>query len=454
MLTGTRPFAGDDVSEVLASVLAREPDWTRLPSTLSPALGTYVKRCLHKNPKQRIGDVQDVRLALEERVEAAASSPAAPVVVTQPAGWRRVATLVASAVMSGRRRWRGVGLHAPTRCRAASRLAAAGHALERGALTMSAQRGVDDRDLAITPDGSRLIYVGNRGTQLFVRALDALEPVSVFTGSPRGPFVSPDGQWIGFVDTLGDSTLKKVAMTGGTAVPVTTIDAPTARGATWGPDDTIIFATTNPGTGLQQVPASGGPTTVLTRPDRALGEADHAWPEALPGGRAVLFTVLAVTGGLDAAQVFVLDLRTGTRKVLVRGGTHAHYAPSGHLVYATPGTLRAVPFDATRLETRGTSVAVVPDVVTTANGAVDAVVAGDGTLAYVPGGAVAQATRTLVWVDRQGREAPIQAPPRAYVHPRLSPDGARIATFMADRELDLALGSGRRRSPRHIRPWC
>ena len=91
--------------------------------------------------------------------------------------------------------------------------------------------------------------------------------------------------------------------------------------------------------------AAGGPTTVLTRPDRAQGEADHCWPELLPGGRAVLFTITALTGGLDAAQVAVLDLQTGTRTVLVRGGSHAHYVPSGHLVYAAAGTLRAVPFD-------------------------------------------------------------------------------------------------------------
>ena len=179
-----------------------------------------------------------------------------------------------------------------------------------------------DRDLAITPDGSRVVYVGNQGTQLFVRALDALEPVAVFTGAPRGPFVSPDGQWIGFVDSV--TTLKKVAVTGGPAVTLATLDGSGPRGATWGPDDTIIFATNNPATGLQRVAAAGGPTTVLTRPDRAQGEADHLWPELLPGGRAVLFTITALTGGLDAAQVAVLDLQTGTRKILVRGGSHAH----------------------------------------------------------------------------------------------------------------------------------
>jgi Tol biopolymer transport system component len=323
------------------------------------------------------------------------------------------------------------------------------------ALTISG----NDRDLAITPDGSRVIYVGNRGTQLFVRALDALEPVAVFTGAPRGLFVSPDGQWIGFLD--GGSVLKKVAVTGGPAVTLATLDA-ASRGVTWGPEDTIIVATTNGTTGLQQVGAAGGSTTVLTRPDRAKGEAGHLWPEILPGGRAVLFTITALTGGLDAAQVAVLDLQSGTRKVLVRGGTHAHYVPSGlgspkraereggrarrslgevgHLVYSAAGTLRAVAFDLARLEPRGTSVPVVPDVVTTANGGVDAVVAGDGTLAYVSGGggvAGAGALRTLVWVDRQGHETPIPAPPRAYVFPRLSPDGTRIAVFASDQESDI-----------------
>jgi hypothetical protein len=434
MLTGTRPFAGDGVAEVLASVLATEPDWTRLPSTLSPALGAYIRRCLNKNPKQRIADMQDVRLALDGAFDAGAPPPFVPAPVT----WRRVATLAATAVIGASVAAAGVWVFTrppdPVPPRVSRlQITPAGAA----ALTISIQRGVDDRDVAITQDGSRLIYVGNRGTQLFVRALDGLEPVSVFTGSPRGPFVSPDGQWIGFVDA--GNTLKKVAVTGGTAVTVTTVDGPTSRGATWRPDDTIIFATTNPETGLQQVSASGGPTRVLTRPDRARGEADHAWPEALPDGRGVLFTVLPATGGLASAQVVVLDLQSSTRTVLVPGGSHAHYASSGHLVYATPGTLRAVPFDLTQLQTRGTPVAVIPDVVTTPNGAVDAVVAGDGTLAYVAGGAMAAAPGTLVWVDRQGRETAIPAPPRMYGHPRLSPDGTRVAAFVADQELDIWL---------------
>lgn len=292
------------------------------------------------------------------------------------------------------------------------------------------------RHLAITPDGSRLIYVGNRGTQLLVRALDALDPVSVFTRLPRAPFVSPDSQWIGFSD---EGMLKKVPVNGGPAVPITTMDAPTSRGATWGRNDEIIFATTNGATGLQQVSAAGGPTSVLTRADPTQGEGDHVWPEWLPGDQAVLFTITAATGGHEAAQVAVLDLKTGSYKVLLRSGSHAHYLPSGHLVYATAGTLRAVPFDLARLETRGPPIAAVRDVLTTAGGDLDAVVSADGTLAYVPGGVAVETAPTLVWVDRQGRETSIPSPPRAYSEPRLSPDGKRIAVFTADQELDLWL---------------
>ena len=151
-----------------------------------------------------------------------------------------------------------------------------------------------------------------------------------------------------------------------------------------------------------------------------------------------MFTITSLTGGLDAAQVAVLDLQTGARRILVRGGSHAHYVSSGHLVYAAAGTLRAVPFDLARLETRGPSVTVVPDVVTTSNGGVDAVVAGNGTLAYVSGSAE-ETARTLVWVDREGHETPIPAPPRPYLLPMLSPDGTRVVLYANDQEHDLWL---------------
>jgi len=308
----------------------------------------------------------------------------------------------------------------------------------------TAALAINGSDLAITPDGSRVVYVGNRGTQLFVRALDALEPVAIASGSGAGlsaPFVSPDGQWVGFID---DGTLRKVAITGGPPVTLARLNDP-ARGATWAPDDTIIFATSNPATGLQRVSAAGGTLEVLTRPDHAQGEADHLWPEIVPGGRAVLFTITSQTGGLETAQVAVRDLRTGTQKVLLRGGSHGHYIASGHLVYVAARTLRAIPFDPTRLETHGTAAPVLPRLATTSTGAGDFAVAADGTLVYVDvPGSLAVNARTLVWVDRTGKEEPIAAPPRAYSHPRLSPDGTRVALFSADQENDLWIWDLRR----------
>ena len=389
--------------------IKREPDWARLPATLSPALRTYITRCLQKDPRQRVQAIGDVRLALEGAFETAVRRrPRQPLCSN---GARvalvGVAAIIASGAIVGTLVWVAMRQAEPPPPRVSRlQLTPAGAA----ALTI----GWNDRDLAITPDGSRLIYVGNQSTQIFVRALDALEPVAVFTGTPRGLFVSPDGQWIGFVD--GRGVLKKVAVTGGPAVTLATIDTAGPSGATWGPDDTIIVATNSVDDRSAARLRGRRAATVLTRPDRAQGEADHFWPEMLPGGRAVLFTITALTGGLDAAQVAVLDLQTGTRRILVRGGSHAHYVPSGlgspkrgereggHLVYAAAGTLRAVPFDLARLETRGTPVTVVPDVVTTINGGVNAVVAGDGTLAYVSGTVRGNArARSCGWTARATR---------------------------------------------------
>ena len=440
MLTGTRAFAGDDVSEVLASVLAREPDWTRLPSNLSPALVTYSRRCLEKNPKQRIADAQDMRLALAGAFDSA-QLPSATRLATRAVSTWVFGALVVGATVAGAAVW--VATRPPAQLQPhVSRLQVV--PTGTAALTLTGST----RDLAITPDGSHVVYVANRGTQLLVRAMDSLDPVAVFTGLPRGPFVSPDGQWTAFTD---GGVLKKVPVSGGPAVPITPIDAPTARGGTWGPDDTIVFATTNGATGLQRVAAQGGAPTVLTRPEVEEGEADHAWPEWLPGGKAVLFTILARNGGLDAAQVAVLDLGTGKSRVLLRGGSHAHYVPgevdaksssgrdAGHLIFATAGTLRAVRFDLERLQTLGTPVAVVHDVVTTPSGDVNAVVTVDGTLVYVPGPPSMPPDGRLTWVDRRGVETLIPAPPRAYGQPRLSPDGKRVAVFVVDQELDLWL---------------
>ena len=201
------------------------------------------------------------------------------------------------------------------------------------------------RDVAITPDGTHIVYKGRAGptdTQFFVHALDQLDP-SPLAGlgrKPRAPFASPDGRWIGFIEPV-PITLKKVAITGGPALELCRLDS-ASRGATWGDDESIIFATAAPSTGLQRVSSGGGDPTVLTTPNPARGESDHLWPQFVPGSRAVLFTITQTSGGVDASQVAVLDLSTLTQKILFRGGSQAQYVPSGHLVYVAGQTLHAV----------------------------------------------------------------------------------------------------------------
>jgi serine/threonine-protein kinase len=428
MLTGKRAFEGEDVSDTLAAVLRGEPNWTSLPADVPVPVRTLARACLQKDRQRRAVEATTAVFVLGNTASLGEQHALdRDSLGTRWRGWRvggLVATAVVVAGLAAGGEWLATRPRAPRVMR--TTITPAGAA----ALTISG----NDRDLAITPDGTRVVYVGNNGTQLFVRSLDALEPVPILTSSGvRAPFVSPDGQWVGFHE---GASLKKVAITGGPPIEVTLIDGG-PRGATWTLDDTIIFATGNPTTGLQQVSANGGTPVAITKPDHAHGEIDHLWPELLPGGRAVLFTVVG-QGGLDGASLAVLDLRTGTTQVVLRGGSHAQYLPSGYLVYGAAGTLRAVPFDLAHLTAHGTAVPVVPRVMVSSFGAYDFSIArDDGTLTYVDAHGTAVGGRTLVWVDRHGQEESVGVPRRLYNSPRLSPDGMRIAVAAADQETDI-----------------
>ena len=359
MLTGTRAFDGEDVGDTLAAVLRADPDWNALPAEVGFPVRTLLRGCLEKDPRQRVADISAALFVLRHQATGpAADGPAGP--GRSGRGDVRRLALVTTAVLLLGIAVAGAGVWWLTRPVPPS--------VVRSTLTTSGSTAFvlspGDRDVAITPDGSRVVYRGDN--QLLVRALNQLEPTVLSgLGAPGDVFISPDGQWVGFFD--GFSLLKKVAITGGPPETVCAIQGIPA-GATWRADGAIIFATNAPATGLQRVAAAGGEPTVLTKPDRERGEADHLWPEFLPGGEAVLFTITPVTGGIETAQVAVLDLRTGTSKVLIRGGSHAHYVPSGHLVYGVAGTLRAVAFDLGRLEVVGTDASVLEGVVTTAPG--------------------------------------------------------------------------------------
>jgi eukaryotic-like serine/threonine-protein kinase len=436
MLSGERAFKGEDAADTLAAVLHGDVDGSRLPPSTPPALRQLVSRCLERNPTRRLRDIGEARVALEDLGLASAPVAALRNMSGRPAvlAGRAIVPAIAAAVGAASVAvvlWPGRPSSAPQ--------------ITRFVLAMPAAQTLlldpQSRDLAITPDGTRVIYKGGGRvdrTQLFAYALDQLEPQPIIPpGLPKGPFVSPDGQWIGFFEPgASGALLKKVAMRGGPPIDVSRLDGP-SRGATWGEDDTIIAGSGAPATGLLRIPATGGEFSVLTRPNRETGEADHLWPQFLPGGKTVLFTITAVTGDMDAASVAVLDLASGRSKVIVRGGSQAHYVAGGHLVYMARGALWGIAFDATRLETAGPPAVLVPRVVSLPTGVAEFDVARDGTLVYVAHGGTSDAPRTLAWVNRQGQEVPIAAPPRPYVNLRLSPDGSRVALEIADGAHDI-----------------
>jgi serine/threonine-protein kinase len=432
MLAGKRAFDGEDATDVIAAIVRAEPQWGALPATIPPHVRTLLRRCLEKERRRRIGDLSTVLYVLGE---ASAAAPAPDLGRTPGRGRLRLLATHAVTLVAGSALVGGAWFLLRPESPQLSRLTLVPP--QNAALTI---HGIDP-DVAISPDGQRVVYVAGGGAQIIVRPLHQLEPTALSgLGEPRSPFLSPDGQWVGFFD--GTSTMKRVAITGGPAITIAQIDGSGPRGATWGPDDTVIFASNSIASGLQRLPTGGGAPTVLTRPDRKAGEFDHMWPQFLPGGKAVLFTIAPLAGTPDNSQIAVLDLESGKIKVVLAGGTYAQYVESGHLVYAAAGTLRAVGFDLDRLETIGTPVPVISSVLTTVAGAGDFAVSTNGTLVYVPRTEVAGGgslnARTLAWVDRQGAEEELKGlPVRAYNYARLSPDGARIAVDIRDQENDI-----------------
>jgi serine/threonine-protein kinase len=377
-----------------------------------------IRRCLAKNPEDRLPHIGVARLELKEGDELSPSSRRFPGVPPWVALAAAVAVFFVGFVLARRDPAATPGV-----VRIETTL------VGDQELTISGQYP----DLAITPGGERLI-VSQDGQTLLVRSLDDVRSTSL-DARGSGPFVSPDGRWVGFYDSTGQA-LKRVPLAGGTPVNIAAVTSD-VYGASWGPDDTIVFGTRSTESGLSRVRASGGDPELLTRPDRAAGELSHVWPDVLPGGRAVLFTILRQT--LEQSEIAVLDLSTREYRAVIRGGTYPVYATSGHIVFSGGGTLRAIAFDVQRLETIGEPISVGSEVLTKASGAADFTVSQDGLLAYVRGVEVQRGTapRTMVWVDQSGREIPIDAPRRPYAIPRLSPDGRRVAFQDSSNDFDL-----------------
>jgi eukaryotic-like serine/threonine-protein kinase len=416
MLTGRRAFGGEDISLILANVLKAEPDWQALPVEVSGSLRTVIKGCLEKDRARRIADMSVALFVMRTAsFDSSTSSWAAAVILPRPM-WKKVTPFAVTSLMTGALVGATVWTLTPEPPRAITRLAVT---LPEGERFSAAGPNV----VALSPDGRRLVYVANQ--RLNLRALDELEaaPIRGTDGGPaqhgRSPFFSPDGTWIGFWQA---GQLRKVSVAGGAPVPLCEAQFP--WGATWDTEDAILYG--QGPQGIWRVSGQGGPPTRLIAVDAAKGEVAHG-PQQLPGGDAVLFT-LATGSAWEEARIVVQSLASGKRQVLVEGGRDARYVATGHLVYARAGTLFAVPFDVGSLAVTGAPVSLVEGVASAraTTGAAHFSFARDA-LVYVPQGSADLGGRSLIWVDRRGRESPVPAPTRAYSWVRVSPDGTRLA---------------------------
>ncbi len=404
MLTGRQLFgAGDTITDVIASVLTREPDWSALPAHTPPHIRRLLERCLRKDPKLRLRDIGEARIALDE------PAPPAPA-ATQRNWWPWAIAAAALAALA-------VTLALRTPAPQGTQFLRVAEDPPEPIATV----GVGT-SFALSPDGSRVVYVtGPAGGQahLVTRKLDQQTPVALArTEGANSPFFSLDGRWIGY--TTGEG-LFKIPADGGSPVRICVLRVGAGiRGATWLDADTIVFGTAaGP---LQRVPAKGGEATALTRvePD----EGGHRWPAASPDGSHIVFMVdrFDSPGG---PSLISYSLRDGQRKTILEDGGFPHFLPSGELAFVRAGTLYAAPIDR-QYQTTAEPRPILRDIAAVgATGASQLALSATGTAAYIPGW-IDTDRLNLIRLYPDGRQT-VLGPILGGMAPRLSPDGKRVA---------------------------
>jgi eukaryotic-like serine/threonine-protein kinase len=404
MLTGRQLFTGKTVSHVLAGVLRSDPDWHQLPANLHPRLRLLLERCLEKEPKDRAHHIADVRVDLQKVLADPAgvlARPSAPPArATSRTSLVAVAAAALAALVAGVAAWTLKPADPPPIIRFA-------HELSGG----SDLRVIGYPALAVSPDGRRIVYNATDG--LYLLSIDSLDARRIpGTEDPvANVMFSPDGEWLAFVN--GTSLqFEKIPLTGGARVALVRqpIAAGEFWGASWTADHRILFGQ---GRTVSAVSANGGTPDVLFEIEEA---GQPAFPELLPGGRSILFTLASAEGN----QVAVRALDSAETKVLFPG-TRPRYVPPGYIVYAAQNALFAHAFDLSRLTTLGTPVPLVEGVMDA--GVAQYAISESGSLVYIRG--AASPNRTLAIADA-GATRILDVPPGLYSSPRVSPDGRRV----------------------------
>jgi serine/threonine protein kinase len=412
MLTGKAAFQGEDVTEILAAVVKLGANLDLLPPNLHYRVREVITHCLQKDLKRRYHDIADVKYEIEQ---ALADPSGALAGSTTSVGTHKklrtilpwaAATLVLGLIIAGVAVWK----LKPSKPQPVSRFY---YELPKN----QQLRNVGGLNLAVSPDGRQFVYIAYKG--LYLRSLSELDArlIPGTDDDPRAPFFSPDSQWLGYW-SAADNQLKKISIRGG--VSVSLCDAAAVNAASWETDNTIIY--TQFGRGIMRISATGGtPELIIDEPKEAIG-----LPQILPDGKTVLFALITS----QPYQVVMQSLRPGKRTMLF-AGARPQYFSTGHIVYySRDNSLFAIPFDLGRLEVTGGPVPVVEGVwCEEQGGAPQYAISSSGTLVYMPGTTVAAAPpkQTLVWVDPNGKEEPLAAPPNSYDSLRISPDGTKVA---------------------------
>jgi serine/threonine protein kinase len=434
MLTGSPMFSGETASETMAHVMMKEPDWNALPAGTPAGLRDLLRRCLTKDPRNRIRDIGDVRIAIEETITnpELQSTPetirdrAVPVRRGGMFPWAVASILGISLVLVAWVLWPRLSTQQVMRL--VTELGTDAFLYTTG-LSAGASAAI------LSPDGKTLAFIasktGSTGeiSQLYLRPLDQLKasPIAGTDGAAKH-FFSPDGQWIAF---FANGLLKKVSVSGGAAV--TLCETPTFLGGSWSEDGFIVFAQQT--SGLFRVSDGGGTPEALTKRDG--GEITQRWPQVLPGGNAVLFTSASGQGNYEDADIVVQSLKTGEKKILQRGGFYARYVPTGHVIYVRQSTIFAAPFDLAGLELTAPPVPVLEGVMSSSgSGASEYAFSNTGTFVYVAGTGSTGAV-PIYWMDQKGQTTPLRTIPDRYLNLSFSPDGARLAMQINARQNDI-----------------
>jgi serine/threonine protein kinase len=418
MLTGRRPFDGSSPATVIAAIMERPAP--SVGSVAPPALDRLLKRCLEKDPESRWQNARDLKTELEWIAQGPGDVSTVPTsaILRRSLPWIAVAVLAVVATYASWIAYRSTQL---AELKPLVRLDVdLGHDVYLNALGGS--------DIIISSDGTRIAYLSRN--HLFTRKLDQPGAAELpVTAGATSPFFSPDGQWIGF---FAAGKLRKISVDGGGEVVLCNASS-SYTGADWGEDGNIVASLRISG-GLSRLPSTGGTPTPVT--ELVGEERTHRWPQILPGGEAILFTVENFTVGFDDARVEVVSLTDHRRRTLQRGGTYGRYLPSpggkGYLTYVNRGTLFAVPFDPKKLETLGSPMPVLGQVSYSAMfGSAKVSFSRTGTLVYRS--RELDASRVVIqWLDSQGKSQALLDKPGLFVNPHLSPDGQRLAVANDD----------------------